>query len=620
MSIDLGNNPVGTPPTEGESQQIKNVLGLGNVENVALSDRNINGYSLSSNITLSKSDFGLGNVDNTSDNTKNSAIATLTNKTLVNPIVTIDTLDRFHRYSNGSAIIALSTTPESGSVWNYSIAGTAFTAAATDICTLSSHGFSTGTVVILPSTSGTFPTASPPLTNNVGQVYYTIVLDNNTFKLARTLQDAISSNAIDLTNSGTGVHTIAAVPTLSSGKLVVSKGSLIYLGNQTQGNFRTLVAELEYNTTIPNNGVVLKNGITFALATTPIIRTDTTGINIPQGMLHFTMTDTGISGAGYSTNGGASFTGISSTNVTPINGIYQWGSPSVLGGVAYGRKFIIKIEIVGDELRWTCMGKTIIFKNSIISSSVGTYWWIEFAGNDPTTYTNYPSFYNISVNAESFDNTINSLQPKAQVLSDLSIGGAVTFPPNQQHKLLGTLSAFSGAGLPSTYALHTAQNIVVEGLITSLPFGSGWGTQSAISNGSYLTAEATSTTSQTLGTSWVNPGTTPLLQPGDYTRMVIHGDFPNNNVKTVALDVTGSTIFTTGSTLDTGAWEMTVDRVYLSSSKTNQLHIKFETSTTKILSFVDLSGDNPIRIRALAPIANGDVKIRAILGQLSLRY
>ncbi len=196
----------------------------------------------------------------------------------------------------------------------------------------------------------------------------------------------------------------------------------------------------------------------------------------------------------------------------------------------------------------------------------------------------------------------------------------MTFPPNQQHKLLGTLSAFSGAGLPSTYALHTAQNIVVEGLITSLPFGSGWGTQSAISNGSYLTAEATSTTSQTLGTSWVNPGTTPLLQPGDYTRMVIHGDFPNNNVKTVALDVTGSTIFTTGSTLDTGAWEMTVDRVYLSSSKTNQLHIKFETSTTKILSFVDLSGDNPIRIRALAPIANGDVKIRAILGQLSLRY
>lgn len=43
--------------------------------------RTVNGHALSADVTISKSDVGLANVDNTSDATKNSAIATLTNKT-----------------------------------------------------------------------------------------------------------------------------------------------------------------------------------------------------------------------------------------------------------------------------------------------------------------------------------------------------------------------------------------------------------------------------------------------------------------------------------------------------------------------------------------------------------
>lgn len=45
----------------------------------------VNGYV--GNVSLSASDIGLGNVDNTSDATKNSATATLTNKTLTNPTI-----------------------------------------------------------------------------------------------------------------------------------------------------------------------------------------------------------------------------------------------------------------------------------------------------------------------------------------------------------------------------------------------------------------------------------------------------------------------------------------------------------------------------------------------------
>lgn len=47
----------------------------------------VNGHALSSNVTVSASDVGLGNVDNTSDATKNSATATLTNKTLTTPTI-----------------------------------------------------------------------------------------------------------------------------------------------------------------------------------------------------------------------------------------------------------------------------------------------------------------------------------------------------------------------------------------------------------------------------------------------------------------------------------------------------------------------------------------------------
>lgn len=42
----------------------------------------VNGHALSANVTVTKSDVGLANVDNTSDATKNSATATLTNKTI----------------------------------------------------------------------------------------------------------------------------------------------------------------------------------------------------------------------------------------------------------------------------------------------------------------------------------------------------------------------------------------------------------------------------------------------------------------------------------------------------------------------------------------------------------
>jgi hypothetical protein len=50
--------------------------------------RTVNGHALSSNVTVTATDVSLGNVDNTSDATKNSAAVTLTNKTLTTPVLT----------------------------------------------------------------------------------------------------------------------------------------------------------------------------------------------------------------------------------------------------------------------------------------------------------------------------------------------------------------------------------------------------------------------------------------------------------------------------------------------------------------------------------------------------
>ncbi|MDR3406394.1 MAG: hypothetical protein P4L99_28170 [Chthoniobacter sp.] len=61
---------------------------------IAAGTRTINGHALTSNLTLGPTDIGLGNVDNTSDATKNAAAVTLTNHTvaagnLISPAVTM---------------------------------------------------------------------------------------------------------------------------------------------------------------------------------------------------------------------------------------------------------------------------------------------------------------------------------------------------------------------------------------------------------------------------------------------------------------------------------------------------------------------------------------------------
>lgn len=62
--------------------------------------RTVNGHTLSANVTVTASDIGLGNVDNTSDATKNAAAVALTNKDLTSGTNTFPT---FNQNTTGSA-------------------------------------------------------------------------------------------------------------------------------------------------------------------------------------------------------------------------------------------------------------------------------------------------------------------------------------------------------------------------------------------------------------------------------------------------------------------------------------------------------------------------------------
>lgn len=77
--------------------------------------------------------------------------------------------------------------------------------AAEDTLSLSDHGFETGDGPFQLTTTDTLPAGSSAATN-----YWIIVPTDSTdtFKLATSYANAIAGTAVDITNAGTGTHTI----------------------------------------------------------------------------------------------------------------------------------------------------------------------------------------------------------------------------------------------------------------------------------------------------------------------------------------------------------------------------------------------------------------------------
>jgi hypothetical protein len=96
-SIALVNKTLTAPVINSPTGIVKGDVGLGNVDNTSdatknsatstLTNKTLTSPVINSPTGIVKGDVGLGNVDNTSDATKNAATATLTNKTLTAPTI-----------------------------------------------------------------------------------------------------------------------------------------------------------------------------------------------------------------------------------------------------------------------------------------------------------------------------------------------------------------------------------------------------------------------------------------------------------------------------------------------------------------------------------------------------
>lgn len=141
-------------------------------------------------------------------------------------MLTIKSATETSEIAQTGALTAVQLNANAGRVKGYSVqqvitvttpSAGAFTAADTDICTKSAHGMKTGLKVQV-STTTTLPAGLSAATD-----YYVIYLSASTFSLAASLSDANAGTAIDITDAGTGTHTIT--PTAIAGCNVKFQGS-----------------------------------------------------------------------------------------------------------------------------------------------------------------------------------------------------------------------------------------------------------------------------------------------------------------------------------------------------------------------------------------------------------
>jgi hypothetical protein len=126
-------------------------------------------------------------------------------------------------YTNTQALEAFSMNNASSFALQHDVtvttpsAGT-FTAAVTDICAKVGHGMLTGLKVRV-STTTTLPAGLAAVTD-----YYVIADTVDTFKLASSLAFALAGTAIDITDTGTGTHTVT--PTALAGGVIKMQESV----------------------------------------------------------------------------------------------------------------------------------------------------------------------------------------------------------------------------------------------------------------------------------------------------------------------------------------------------------------------------------------------------------
>lgn len=108
-------------------------------------------------------------------------------------------------YSSSGDPVTISNSAGTPLTWIGMTAGTYQSiTTSSDTITITAHGFLTGDKISF-LTAGVLPTG---LTSGYTSVYYAIKTDNDNFKVATTLSNALNNIPIDLVNQGTGIHSV----------------------------------------------------------------------------------------------------------------------------------------------------------------------------------------------------------------------------------------------------------------------------------------------------------------------------------------------------------------------------------------------------------------------------
>ncbi len=149
--------------------------------------------------------MGIGQKTLTFTNTSVAGISTTSGIARITPSVgLVTTLGGVAAPSNVSDVVNMQNYKGFSMVLNTDVNtpdAAVFTAAVTDLCTSVAHGFSTG-MKGQGTTTTTLPAGLSTSTD-----YFVIKKDADTFWLASSLANALAGTKIDITDTGTGVHT-----------------------------------------------------------------------------------------------------------------------------------------------------------------------------------------------------------------------------------------------------------------------------------------------------------------------------------------------------------------------------------------------------------------------------
>lgn len=481
---------------------------------------------------------------------------------------TIGFMDRFSRYPEGAVLLNNKTRPEVGSAWRYSVTG--------------KNRLAVSTISVSAADSSFNDSANGFLDNNniVGDVFaasgFTNTANNGRrFRVAAVTAGKIivtseSGNPVTLVDEAAGPGRnleFGYPPYVSGGALRAADNTLFMIGGAPiptpNGRF-SISFEVELRPSIHPTAVI-PAALTIGIRSSEL--TTEEGGYLGGSLIHCQLDGSGVKANDLLRGGGAV-----ATNQGPHPIRFKPGVTA-----PNNTKYLITLTVDGDEMRVSALGGTVVYKDPRLPAYIGnpnTHWFYETAGDSlefpsfTTKYANVFHLHRVWANAAELDRT-------------------------------------EGWGIPSTSPSGVP------------PFNDGVTPNVSIVRGSTLQSAVVGSAGNQ--TPLISVNGHELGKTGDYERATIHGNFPNQNPKTLTLRVKGQEVWSSGNLSDTGEWTLQIDRV-IQSINTHQLHIRYESETTRKFGFhqgIGVGGPGSATELRGTSGQDGDVIVRTALTSVS---